>query len=137
MSVIPDSETNWENALYLPHHPVTNVNKADNLRRVTNASSVYQGALLNSSRSKGPDFMCNLTGLNLRFRETCVALSADIGAMFVQNLQIDASYDIYGVPNFMNTIAIFSVRQIHRVLLATLFDSVLGTTKLSTLTLQS
>ena len=85
VSVVPDSEANREHAWYLPHHPVTNVNKPGKIRRVTNASSVYQGGTsLNSSLLKGPDLLCNLTGLIMRFREKCVALSADIEAMFMQ-----------------------------------------------------
>ena len=84
VSVVPDSEANREDAWYLPHHPVTNVNKPGKIRRVTNASSVYQGTSLNSSLLKGPDLLCNLTGLIMRFREKCVALSADIEAMFMQ-----------------------------------------------------
>ena len=83
-SVVPDSEANREDAWYLPHHPVTNVNKPGKIRRVTRASSVYQGTSLNSSLLKGPGLLCNLTGLIMRFREKCVALSADIEAMFMQ-----------------------------------------------------
>ena len=84
MSVVPDSEANREDAWYPPHHPVSNVNKPGNIRRVTNASSVYQGTSLNSSLLKGPEVLCNLTGLILRFREKCVALSAGIEVMFMQ-----------------------------------------------------
>ena len=84
VSFVPDSEANREDAWYLPHHPATNVNKPGKIRRVTNASSVYQGTSLNSSLLKGPDLLCNLTGLIMRFREKCVALSADIEAMFMQ-----------------------------------------------------
>ena len=53
---------------------------------------------------------------------------------FLYPLQIDASHNIYGVTKFMSSIAIFSVQQIHYVLLATLFDSVPRTTKLPILT---
>ena len=83
-SVVHDSEANREDAWYLPHHPVTNVNKPGEILRVTNASSVYQGTSLNSSLLKGPDLLCNLTGLIMRFREKGVAFSADIEAMFMQ-----------------------------------------------------
>ena len=84
VSVVPNSEANRENVWYLPHHPVTNVIKAGKFRRVTNASSVYQGSSLNCSFLKGPELLCNLTGLIMRFREKCGALSADIEAMFMQ-----------------------------------------------------
>ena len=71
---------------YLPHHPVTNIHKPGKVRRVTNASSVFKGKSLNSSLLTGPDFLCNLTGLILRFRLHRVAISADIEAMFMQVL---------------------------------------------------
>ena len=71
---------------YLPHHPVTNVNKPDKVRRVSNASSIFQGKSLNSSLLKGPDLLCNLTGLIIRFRQNKIAISADIDAMFMQVL---------------------------------------------------
>ena len=98
VSVLPDSEANREDAWYLPHHPVTNVNKPGKTRRVTNASSGYQGTSLNSSLLKGPDLLCNLNSLTMCFREKCVALSADTEAMFIQvsvPLQIDASYSLW------------------------------------------
>ena len=68
VSVVPNSEANREDAWYHPHHPVTNVGKRGKFRRVTNASPVYQGPSLNSILLKGPDILCNLTGLILRFR---------------------------------------------------------------------
>ena len=95
--------------------------------------------MLNSSLLKRPDLLCKLTGLILRFRKKCVALSADIEAMFMHVsllLQIDASYDIYGVTKIMSTIALFLVQQAHGVQLSTLFNIVLRTTKLCILTLQ-
>ena len=67
-------------AWFLPHHPVTNINKPGKVRRVTNASSTYQGVSLNSSLLTGPD----LTGLVMRFRQRTVAVSADIEEMFMQ-----------------------------------------------------
>ena len=73
---------NW----YLPHHPVTNVNKPGKVRRKTNASSVFKGQSLNNNLLTGPDFLCNLTGLIMRFRQHSVALSADIEAMLMQVL---------------------------------------------------
>ena len=71
---------------YLPHHTVTNIHKPAKVRRVTNASSVFKGKSLNSSLLTGPDFLCNLTGLILRFRLHRVAISANIEAMFMQVL---------------------------------------------------
>ena len=53
------------------------------IRRVVNASSVFQGQSLNSNLLKGPD-LSNLVGVILRFREQQVAISADIEQMFMQ-----------------------------------------------------
>ena len=73
-----------EKISFLPHHPVTNENKPGKLRRVANASSVFQGQSLISNLLKGPDLLSNLTGVILRFRENKLALSADIEQMFMQ-----------------------------------------------------
>ena len=74
-----DPATDKETACsYLPHHPVSNENKPGKIRRVINASSVFQGQSLNSNFLKGPDLLSNLVGVILRFREQQVAVSADI-----------------------------------------------------------
>ena len=57
-----------EKTPFLPHHPLTNENKPGNVRRVANASSVFQGQSLNSNLLKGPDLLSNCTGVILRFR---------------------------------------------------------------------
>ena len=75
-----DSTGNW----YLPHHPVTNINKPGKVRRVLNASSIYKGVSLNSNLLTGPDLLKNLTEIVMRFREDQIAISADIEAMFMQ-----------------------------------------------------
>ena len=69
---------------YLPHHPVINKQKPDKIRRVTNAASKYKGTSLNDALLTGPDLLCNLHGLLLRFRQYSVAITADIEAMFMQ-----------------------------------------------------
>ena len=70
---------------YLPHHPVINKQKPDKIRRVTNAAaSKYKGTSLNDALLTGPDLLCNLHGLFLRFRLYSVAITADIEAMFMQ-----------------------------------------------------
>ena len=69
---------------YLPHHPVINKQKPDKIRRVTNAASKYKGLSLNDALLTGPDLLCNLHGLLLRFRQYSVAITADIEAMFMQ-----------------------------------------------------
>ena len=73
-----------KNIWYLPHHPVINKQKPDKIRRVTNAASKYKGVSLNDALLTGPDLLCNLHGLLLRFRQYKVAVTADIEAMFMQ-----------------------------------------------------
>ena len=75
---------NTKSVSYLPHHPVSNENKPGKIRRVTNASSIFQGQSLNSNLLKGPDLLSNLVGIILRFRESHIAISADIEQMFMQ-----------------------------------------------------
>ena len=53
---------------------------------MTNASSVFKRQSLNNSLLTGPDFLCNLEELIMRFRLHSVAISADIEAMFMQVL---------------------------------------------------
>ena len=80
-----DPATDKETARsYLPHYPVSNENKPGKIRRVTNASSVFQGQSVNSNLLKGPDLLSNLVGVLLRFREQQVAVAADIEQMFMQ-----------------------------------------------------
>ena len=69
---------------YLPHHPVINKQKPDKIRRVTNAASKYKALSLNDALLTGPDLLCNLHGLLLRFRQYSVAITAEIEAMFMQ-----------------------------------------------------
>ena len=73
-----------KNIWYLPHHPVINKQKLDKVRRVTNAASKYKGVSLNDMLLTGPDLLCNLPGLFLRFCQYKVAITADIEAMFMQ-----------------------------------------------------
>ncbi|XP_075264692.1 uncharacterized protein LOC142356781 [Convolutriloba macropyga] len=73
-----------KNIWYLPHHPVINKQKPDKIRRVTIAASKYKGVSLNDALLTGPDLLCNLHGLLLRFRQYKVAVTADIEAMFMQ-----------------------------------------------------
>ena len=77
-----DQATDKETAC--SYHPVSNENKPAKIRRVTNAPSVFQGQSLNSNFSKGPNFLSNLLGVIIRFREQQVAILADIEQMFMQ-----------------------------------------------------
>ena len=74
----PDEKTS-----FLPHRPVTNENKPGKVRRVANASSVFQAQSLNSNLLQGPVLLSSLTGVILRFRESKIALSADIEHIFM------------------------------------------------------
>ena len=68
---------------YLPPHPVQHKQKKK-IRRVTNAASIYKGHSLNKALLTGPDLLCNLVGLLLRFRQFAIAFAGDIEAMFMQ-----------------------------------------------------
>ena len=81
---VDDSHEDSTGKWYLPHHPVTNINKPGKVRRVLNASSICKGVSLNSNLLTGPDLLTNLTGIVMRFREDQIAISADIEAMFMQ-----------------------------------------------------
>ena len=64
----------------------SHVNKPGKNRRVTDASSVFKGQSLNNSLLTKPDFLCNLTGLIIQFRQHLVAIFANIDAMFMKVL---------------------------------------------------
>ena len=66
---VDDSHEDSTGKWYLPHHPVTNINKPGKVRRVLNASSIYKVVSLNSNLLTGPDLITNLTGTVMRFRE--------------------------------------------------------------------
>ena len=68
---------------YLPHHPVEHKMKKK-VRRVTNAASVYKGRSLNKALLTGPDLLCSLVGLLLRFRQYKIAVTCDMEGMFMQ-----------------------------------------------------
>ena len=76
----PPPQSMW----YLPHHPVTNPNKLEKVRRIANAASKFRGESLNPNLSTGPDLLNNLVGVLLRFREHPVAVLSDIEGMFMQ-----------------------------------------------------
>ena len=68
---------------FLPHHAVTNPNKAK-IRVVFDAAARFGGTSLNESLLTGPDLLQNLVGVLIRFREERVALVADVEQMFHQ-----------------------------------------------------
>ena len=68
----------------LPHHPVINPHKPENVRSVCNAAARNQGVALNDKSLSGPDLLQSLIGISFCFREQQIDLSADIEAMFLQ-----------------------------------------------------
>ena len=69
---------------YLCHHAVFNPNKPGKCRVVYDGAFTYEGTSLNSELLKGPDYLPNLAGILLRFRQYPIALVADIEKMFYQ-----------------------------------------------------
>ena len=51
---------------------------------MTNEYSIFQSQSLNSNLLKGPDLLSNLVGIILRFKESHIAISANIEQMFLQ-----------------------------------------------------
>ena len=75
---------NFGREWYLPHHPVLNPNKPGKVRRVCNAAAKYRDVCLNDKLLAGPDLLHGLIEIIFRFREGTIALTADIGSMFLQ-----------------------------------------------------
>ena len=67
-----------------PHHPVINPLKPEKVRRGCNAAAKYKGESLNDKLLTGPDLLQSLLGIFSRFREHQIALTADMGAIFLQ-----------------------------------------------------
>ena len=68
---------------YLPHHPLINANKPENIRRVCNAAKCFCRVLLNKVPVPGPNLLSDLIGIFLRFRLFRAAFKADIEAMIM------------------------------------------------------
>ena len=67
---------------YLPLHGVARINKLNRLRVVFEAAATNSGTSLN--QKKRPDFLSNLIGELMRFREGQFAIMGDIESMFHQ-----------------------------------------------------
>ena len=81
--VYPDEVYDNRKCWFLPHHAVANPNKPK-IRIVFDAAASFAEKSLNSEMLKGPDFLQNLVGILLRFRQDRIALVADIEQMFHQ-----------------------------------------------------
>lgn len=75
-----DSPKSW----YLPHFPVTNINKPGRYRLVFDAAAQSRRLCLNDFLIEGPDLLQSLQTILFRFRERKVAVTADIQEMFLQ-----------------------------------------------------
>ena len=83
------SPTTW----YLPHHPVTNVNKPGKVRIVFDAAAKVEGLSLNDILDTGPDLTNNLAGILIRFCNYPLSIVADIEVMFHQICVTDKDRD--------------------------------------------
>ncbi|KFD50747.1 hypothetical protein M513_08403 [Trichuris suis] len=79
-----DANLPFGRAWYLPHHPVRHDSKPDKARVVFDASAKFEGRSLNDCLSKGPDLLCHMTSLLVRFRLLPLAVTSDIASMFHQ-----------------------------------------------------
>lgn len=79
---------------YLPHHPVTNVNKPGKVRVVFDCAAKFRDVSLNGQLLSGPDLMNSLVGILIRFRQEPIAIAADIEAMFHQVKVRDKDCDV-------------------------------------------
>ena len=77
-------ETKYEKQWYMPHHPVINPDKFEEVRSVCKAAVEYKGMELNEELLTKPDLLQNLVGTIFRFRGHQVVLTAEIEAMFLQ-----------------------------------------------------
>uniref|UniRef100_A0A5S6QZV6 Peptidase aspartic putative domain-containing protein n=1 Tax=Trichuris muris TaxID=70415 RepID=A0A5S6QZV6_TRIMR len=69
---------------YLPHKPVRHRAKPGRVRVVFDASAKFDVISLNDNLSKGPDLLCHMTTLLIRFRLLPVAVTSDVSSMFHQ-----------------------------------------------------
>lgn len=79
-----EAEKQSDKTWYLPHHPVLNPNKPGKLCVVFDTAAKFSGTSLNDQLLQGPDYINNLAGILMRFRQEEVTLIADIEKMFHQ-----------------------------------------------------
>ena len=78
------NETKGKLQRYLPHYHVTNPHKREKVKSVGNAAANYEGVVLSEKLLSEPDLLQSLIGINFRFREHQIDLSAKIETMFFQ-----------------------------------------------------
>ncbi|XP_046621080.1 uncharacterized protein LOC124305548 [Neodiprion virginianus] len=69
---------------YIPHFPVRNSNKPEKVRPVLDAAAKTQGFFFNDFLETGPDFLESLLEVLLRFRQSPIAVIADIKDMYLR-----------------------------------------------------
>ncbi|XP_015751232.1 PREDICTED: uncharacterized protein LOC107331194 [Acropora digitifera] len=79
-----EAERRTNKTWYLPHHPVISHNKPGKVHVVFDAAAKFHGTSLNDQLLQGPDYINNLAGVLMWFRQEEVGLTADIEQMFHQ-----------------------------------------------------
>ena len=72
-----------ESIWYLPHHPVTNVNKPGRVRGIAYAASKFRGESLNSNLLTCSELLNNIVEILWGFREHAVTVLSDIEGIFM------------------------------------------------------
>ncbi|XP_073821253.1 uncharacterized protein [Musca autumnalis] len=78
------TSTKEKKVWYLPIFPVFNKDKPGKTRIVWDAAARAHGTSLNDMLMKGPDMLCSLPSILIRFREKAIAICGDIEQMFHQ-----------------------------------------------------
>lgn len=79
VEALPEDRTS-----FITYHAVFNPNKLGKCRVVFDAAFACQGISLNSQLLKGPDYLPNLPGILIRFRQYRFPLVADIEKCFTR-----------------------------------------------------
>ena len=77
-------ETSSDKLWYVPHFGARHPEKPDKVRVVFDCAARVEGVALNDVIMQGPDLLCSLIGVLLKFRVGIFAYSSDIETMFYQ-----------------------------------------------------